>query len=178
MIVSANLFHEKNVTLSVLFCSLSNATQIWSIRDRPIDKSIEMTESLRRKLVSINVYNVTIDCDGYIANLTISSNSDAQFSVRLQNDFGETRHTFRLDLVKVKDAVHGVGPHELSTIPIYHAAPSSAPVIHLYDTANSGYLEIIDNGHNESNSSESDNKDSGEDSPNTTNNAHVYEDID
>lgn len=58
----------------------------------------------------------------------------------------------------------------------YHSAPSSEPVIHIYDTANSGYLEVIDNTNRQSHQSESDNKEEG--SSNTTNTAHDYEDID
>ncbi|VDI54708.1 Hypothetical predicted protein [Mytilus galloprovincialis] len=74
--------------------------------------------------------------------------------------------------------VHVVGPHELSTIPIYHSAPSAEPVIHIYDSANAGYLEVIDYASSQSHYSERNNKESGDGVSNTTTNEHDYEEID
>lgn len=54
----------------------------------------------------------------------------------------------------------------------YHSAPSSEPVIHIYDHALPGYLEVIDS------QSENEDKESDETSTNTLSNAHIYEDID
>ncbi|XP_052080864.1 uncharacterized protein LOC127718829 [Mytilus californianus] len=127
----------------------------------------------------------------------------------IQNDFGETRQAFSVDVFQAKgltttfdfrsviigitvvgifiliitvtvilmkgrgsNIVHIVGPHELSRIPIYHSAPSSEPVVHIYDDAIPGYLEVIDNH------SENEDKESDETSTNTISNAHVYEDVD
>lgn len=60
----------------------------------------------------------------------------------------------------------------------YHSAPSAEPVIHIYDSANSGYLEVIDYASSQSHYSERNNKEIGDGVSNTTNNEHDYEEID
>lgn len=60
----------------------------------------------------------------------------------------------------------------------YHSAPSAEPVIHIYDSANSGYLEVIDNASSRSIYSERDNKESEDGSSHTPSSAHDYEYID
>ncbi|CAC5409002.1 unnamed protein product [Mytilus coruscus] len=178
LIVSATQSHGQNVTLSVLFCSSSEPDPIWLHLDTPIKKSTQMTQILRNTSLPIQVYNATVMCAGYITNLTTHFDMADTFVVRLKNDFGEVRKTFLVDLKKTKGVVHVVGPHEMSTIPIYHSAPSAEPVIHVYDSANSGYLEVIDNASSQSHYSERDNKESEDGSSNTTSTAHDYEYID
>lgn len=57
----------------------------------------------------------------------------------------------------------------------YHHAAPSEPVVHIYETAHSGYLEVIANSSPNSNSSDTD--DYKEDNEDATDNEHDYEEI-
>ncbi|XP_076087943.1 uncharacterized protein LOC143058354 [Mytilus galloprovincialis] len=60
---------------------------------------------------------------------------------------------------KCKNIILIVGPHDLHvspSIPIYHSAPGSENVPQIYDTANSGYLEVVHDGLQQATSFESD----------------------
>lgn len=59
-----------------------------------------MMQTLQKRTVRVMVYNTTIDCDGYVANLTLYSALKGHILVRLKNDFGESRKTFIVDLMK------------------------------------------------------------------------------
>lgn len=106
MIVSATKSLDQNVTLSVLFCSSSEPDPIWSYLGTQIKKSTQMTQILCNTSLSIQVYNATVMCAGYMTNLTTHFNMAGRFVVRLKNEFGEVRKTFLVDSKKKKgDAI-------------------------------------------------------------------------
>lgn len=102
MVTSATQFQEQNVTLSVQFYSPSDATAIWSQLGTSIRNSTKMTPSIRRILVPIQIFNATLKCEGYMANLTVHSEIISTLVVCVKNDFGETRQTFRVDSLQSK----------------------------------------------------------------------------
>ncbi|CAC5385527.1 unnamed protein product [Mytilus coruscus] len=78
------------------------------------------------------------------------------------------------------NVIHIVSPLETSTIPIYHCAPSTEPVVHIYDTVNSGYLEVVNNDYlyQQSEASGANDKESDEISTTSANTVPCYEEID
>ncbi|CAG2217646.1 HMCN [Mytilus edulis] len=223
VIVSAMVFREHNTILSVQFCSASVTTHSWSTLNKQIGNSPQINQSLSRKAVEVIFYNKTIDCNGYISNLTLYNQTTGKYELVLINDFGETKQAVIVELLEAvvltetydlrlivfglmaigifivtatgtviilrsrcnSNLVHVliVGPHEHvegSSISIYHAATSSEPVVHTYDTTNPDYLEVIDYTNRLSYLSEH-YKESEEDEESQTNsirNDHDYEEID
>lgn len=104
MIVSATKSVDQNIILSVLFCSSSEPDPIWLYLGTPITNSTQMTQILCNTSLSIQVYNASVMCAGYMTNLTTDFYMAGRFRfvVRLKNDFGEVRKTFLVDSTKTK----------------------------------------------------------------------------
>lgn len=57
-----------------------------------------MIQTSESTTVQLAFYNQTIDRDGFVVSLLFRENiSDDEYVLILKNDFGETRHSFRLD---------------------------------------------------------------------------------
>lgn len=76
-------------------------TALWSV-DRSIVNSAVISKTLRNRTIPLQIYNETINCEGYIANLSINSRKGGVFVLRLQNDFGDTRQEFSVAAFQAK----------------------------------------------------------------------------
>ncbi|CAC5383991.1 unnamed protein product [Mytilus coruscus] len=194
VIVSVNKLRQtQNIILTVSFCSFEDTTAIWSV-DKAVVNSAWIKQTLRKRTIPVRMFNKTLNCEGYLANISINSGKAGRYVLNLQNDFGDTSQAFNVDVFQAKGStttfdfrsviigITVVGIFILIIIVTvilmrgrnasrYHSAPSSEPVIHIYDDAIPGYLEVIDNH------SENEDKESDDTSTNTISNAHVYEDV-
>ncbi|CAC5404506.1 unnamed protein product [Mytilus coruscus] len=94
VIVSANKLRQtQNIILTVRFCSSVETTALWSV-DKSVINSAGITKTLRNRIIPLQMCNKTINCEGYIANLSINSGNAGLYVLCLQNDFGETRQEF------------------------------------------------------------------------------------
>lgn len=97
MIISSGVFREQQTTLSASVYSLTEITSIWLQYNQTITNSSDLMQTIDRQMIELIVYNKSIDCDGYIANLTIRSSSVGEYVLILRNTFGETTIIFDVD---------------------------------------------------------------------------------
>lgn len=64
--------------------------------------SAVITKTLRNRTIPLQIYNKTVYCEGYIANLSINSGKAGVYVLRLQNNFGDTRQEFSVAVLQAK----------------------------------------------------------------------------
>ncbi|XP_052080781.1 uncharacterized protein LOC127718772 [Mytilus californianus] len=102
VIVSANKLRQtKSIILTVKFCSSEETTAIWSV-DKSVVNSAGIIHTVLNRTIALQIYNKTIYCEGYIANLSINSGKAGTYVMSIQNDFGETRQAFSVDVFQAK----------------------------------------------------------------------------
>lgn len=73
-----------------------------------------MTQTLQSTQLQMQIYNSSIYCYGYVANLSIQFPIEEQFTLCIKNDFGEVRQTFHVDLKKSKGKKTNKSLHQFS----------------------------------------------------------------
>ncbi|CAC5393427.1 TTN [Mytilus coruscus] len=85
-------FANKTVSLIVYEVLLT-----WQQSNQTLTNSTDRLQTLDRKKIEIILYNKNIECDGYIANLSIRSSLVGEYVLLIQNTFGETSLFFEVN---------------------------------------------------------------------------------
>lgn len=94
MIVTWDVFGGRQTTLSAIFYSSTEVFTLWRLLNKTIPNSTEQMQTLERRKIEILVYNTSIECEGYIANLTIRSPFRVGYVLLVRNTFGESKNVF------------------------------------------------------------------------------------
>lgn len=86
------------MTLTVTFYSASETTFTWTYFNELIVNSTENMLTLETTQVTVTFYNKSIECDGYVASISMTSAISGQYVIRVRNEFGETSHKLDLQL--------------------------------------------------------------------------------
>lgn len=106
VISSTVIIFDHVVTMSVLFYSSTEATYTWTHLNKKIVNSSERVQILGKRQVKVNFYNKSIDCDGYVVNISMSPATAGQYMIHLKNDIGETARTLNLKLTNTQGNVN------------------------------------------------------------------------
>lgn len=108
VVISKNIVQKPNVSsFSVGFYSPSDTTVIWTYQNKYITNSTQIKQNVSRRSLKIQIYSISIDCDGYIARISYPSTIHGHFAVLLRNEFSETRETFQVKIPKSKGMNNG-----------------------------------------------------------------------
>ncbi|XP_052080246.1 sialoadhesin-like isoform X2 [Mytilus californianus] len=97
VIISSDVIREQQTTLSATFYSSSEMVLTWEQSNQTLTKSTDWLQTLDRNKIELILYNKSIECDGYTANLSIRSSLVGEYVLLLQNTFGETRLFFEVN---------------------------------------------------------------------------------
>ncbi|CAC5404483.1 unnamed protein product [Mytilus coruscus] len=96
VIISSDVIQEQQTTLSATFYSSTEIVLSWKQSNQTLTNSTDQLQTLNRNKIELILYNKSIECDGYIANLSIRSSLIGEYVLFLQNTFGETRLFFEV----------------------------------------------------------------------------------
>ncbi|CAC5393431.1 unnamed protein product [Mytilus coruscus] len=143
VIISSDVIHEQQTTLSATFYSSTEMVLTWNLSNQTLTNSTDQLQTLDRNKIELILYNKSIECDGYIANLSIRSSLVGEYVLLIQNTFGETRLFFEVNKLSTQDVIYIIGPNErCPTIPIYHSAPALDHTQNVYAIPETGYLQV------------------------------------
>lgn len=94
MIVSSGVIREQQTTLFATVYSSTAVLLTWQQSNLTLTNSTDWLQTLDRKKMEIIIYNRSIECDGYAANLSTRSNFVGEYVLHIQNTVGETRLFF------------------------------------------------------------------------------------
>ncbi|XP_052080110.1 titin-like isoform X3 [Mytilus californianus] len=91
VIISSGVIREQQTILSATFYSTTEVLLTWRQSNQTLTNSTDRLQMLDRKTIELILYNKNIECDGYIANLSIRSSLVGEYVLLIQNTFGTTR---------------------------------------------------------------------------------------
>ncbi|XP_071149230.1 uncharacterized protein [Mytilus edulis] len=103
VIISMAVFPGRKTILSASIYSSTEIIPVWQQSNETIVNSTDLMQTLDRRNIKISVYNKSIECDGYIANLSISSSLNMEYVLFVRNAFGETKLLFDTDELITQD---------------------------------------------------------------------------
>lgn len=95
--ISSDVIRERHTTLSASFYSTTETNHVWQKSNETIANSTDRKQTFDRNEIELIVHNKSIECDGYIANLSMRSTMVGEYVLILRNAFGETRLVFNID---------------------------------------------------------------------------------
>lgn len=93
------VFPGRKTILSASIYSSTEIIPVWQQLNETIVNSTDLMQTLDRRNIKISVYNKSIECDGYIANLSISSSLNVEYVLFVRNAFGEAKLLFDTDVL-------------------------------------------------------------------------------
>ncbi|CAG2225765.1 TTN [Mytilus edulis] len=103
VIISMAVFPGRKTTLSASIYSSTEIIPVWQQLNETIVNSTDLMQTLERRNIKISVYNKSIECHGYVANLSISSSLNVEYVLFVRNAFGETKLFFDTDELITQD---------------------------------------------------------------------------
>ncbi|XP_071148690.1 neural cell adhesion molecule 1-like [Mytilus edulis] len=113
MIISSDVIREQLTTLSATFYSPDETLLTWEHSNQTLTNSTDRFQTLERNTIELILYNTSIACDGYTANLSIRSSLVGIYVLLLQNPFGESRLFFEVNKLGSQDMT---GYYDLRTV--------------------------------------------------------------
>lgn len=106
MIISKDVISEQQTVLSATFYSTTDVHITWEHSNQTLTNSTDWLQTLDRNTIELILYNRSIKCDGYAANLSIRSSLDGEYVLLLRNTFGESRLSFEVKKISTQGKIY------------------------------------------------------------------------
>lgn len=89
VVISSDIFRNRQTTLSASFYSFTEIHYTWQHSNETIANSTDRLQTLDISEIELLVYNESIECGGYITNLSVKSALVGEYVLFLRNVYGK-----------------------------------------------------------------------------------------